>query len=97
MSSKLVTPYGGQLVNLIAQGDESVELNSIWSSVAVAPDLESFDKGMYAKARRGEIAGFTGIDDPYEPPVRPEIILDTLKLTPEENAHLILHCIRLRT
>jgi len=47
-------------------------------------------KGMYAKARRGEIKGFTGIDDPYEPPEHPEITLDTIRHTPEENAHLIL-------
>ena len=53
-------------------------------------------KGMYAKARRGEIAGFTGIDDPYEPPLHPEITLDTVKLTPEENAHLILRYIQQR-
>lgn len=32
-------------------------------------------KGLYAKARAGEITGFTGIDDPYEPPVRPELVL----------------------
>ena len=47
-------------------------------------------KGMYAKARRGEITGFTGIDDPYEPPIDPEIALDTVAQTPEENAHRIL-------
>ena len=47
-------------------------------------------KGMYAKARRGEITGFTGIDDPYEPPTHPEITLDTVAQTPEENAHRIL-------
>ncbi len=47
-------------------------------------------KGLYAKARRGEITGFTGIDDPYEPPQNPEIVLDTVNHTPEENAHLIL-------
>jgi sulfate adenylyltransferase len=46
-------------------------------------------KGMYAKARRGEIKDFTGIDDPYEPPLYPEITLDTTKHTPEENARLI--------
>jgi adenylylsulfate kinase len=34
-------------------------------------------KGMYAKARRGELRGFTGIDDPYEPPDRPELVLAT--------------------
>ncbi|MFZ6029915.1 MAG: bifunctional sulfate adenylyltransferase/adenylylsulfate kinase [Chloroflexota bacterium] len=47
-------------------------------------------KGMYAKARRGEITGFTGIDDPYEAPVNPEITLDTVTKTPFENARLIL-------
>jgi sulfate adenylyltransferase len=47
-------------------------------------------KGMYARARRGEIKGFTGVDDPYEPPINPEITLDTVKHTPEENARKIL-------
>jgi len=47
-------------------------------------------KGMYAKARRGEITGFTGIDDPYEPPTAPEITLDTVAQTPEANAQRIL-------
>ncbi len=47
-------------------------------------------KGLYAKARRGEIKGFTGIDDPYEAPHHPEIALDTVNNTPEDNARLIL-------
>ncbi|NOX62829.1 MAG: bifunctional sulfate adenylyltransferase/adenylylsulfate kinase [Chloroflexi bacterium] len=47
-------------------------------------------QGMYAKARRGEIKGFTGIDDPYEPPRHPEIHLDGANRTPEENARLIM-------
>ncbi len=47
-------------------------------------------KGMYAKARRGEIKGFTGIDDPYEAPEHPEITLDTVNNTPEENARKII-------
>lgn len=47
-------------------------------------------KGLYAKARRGEIKGFTGIDDPYEAPRDPEVTLDTVKFSPEENAHKIL-------
>lgn len=47
-------------------------------------------KGMYAKARRGEIKDFTGIDDPYEAPLNPEITLNTVAHTPEENARLIL-------
>ena len=51
-------------------------------------------KGMYAKARRGEIKDFTGIDDPYEPPQHAEITLDTVAFSPEENARLILEYLR---
>jgi sulfate adenylyltransferase len=47
-------------------------------------------KGLYAKARRGELTGFTGIDDPYEAPLSPEIRLDTVSRTAEENAHAII-------
>ncbi len=47
-------------------------------------------KGLYAKARRGELRGFTGIDDPYEPPVNPELTLTTTDVTPEENARKII-------
>jgi sulfate adenylyltransferase len=47
-------------------------------------------KGMYAKARRGEIKDFTGIDDPYEEPLNPELVLDTLRHTPEMNARKII-------
>lgn len=51
-------------------------------------------KGMYAKARRGEVKGFTGIDDPYESPQSPEITLDTLACTVEENARRIFDFLR---
>ena len=47
-------------------------------------------KGLYAKARSGEIKGFTGIDDPYEAPRDPELQLNTEGHTPEENAFQIV-------
>jgi sulfate adenylyltransferase len=47
-------------------------------------------KGLYARARRGQITGFTGVDDPYEEPVNPEIVLETVDITPEENARKIV-------
>src|SRR5215471_18843225 len=47
-------------------------------------------KGLYAKARRGELRSFTGIDSPYEPPENPEIRLDTLSLTPEAASALVV-------
>lgn len=47
-------------------------------------------KGLYAKARRGEIKDFTGIDDPYEEPHSPEFRLTTTHVSPRENAEQIL-------
>ena len=43
-------------------------------------------KGLYAKARAGEIPEFTGVSDPYEPPLHPELTLETAGHTPEESA-----------
>ena len=51
-------------------------------------------KGLYAKARRGEITGFTGIDDPYEAPVSPEVTIDTRKLSIDEAAAKVLTSLR---
>jgi sulfate adenylyltransferase len=48
-------------------------------------------KGLYAMARRGEIKGFTGVDDPYEEPINPEITVTGAEVTPEENAMKIIH------
>jgi sulfate adenylyltransferase len=50
-------------------------------------------KGLYAKARRGELRGLTGLDDPYEPPLRPELRVDSVTRSAEENAHAILDVI----
>jgi bifunctional enzyme CysN/CysC len=47
-------------------------------------------KGLYAKARAGELANFTGIDSPYEPPESPEIHVDTLALSPDQAADKIV-------
>ena len=47
-------------------------------------------KGLYARARRGQITGFTGVDDPYEVPINPEITLNTVDFGPEENARRII-------
>ena len=47
-------------------------------------------KGLYKKARRGELKNFTGIDSPYEPPMQPEIHLDTTQMTIEAAAERVL-------
>jgi adenylyl-sulfate kinase len=47
-------------------------------------------KGLYAKARAGEIKEFTGVSDPYEPPLDPELVLETEEETPEQSAERII-------
>jgi len=47
-------------------------------------------KGLYAKAFAGEIKGFTGVDDPYEEPSTPEVVIDTETQSPEESAQIVV-------
>jgi bifunctional enzyme CysN/CysC len=64
---------------------------------APLPVAEARDpKRLYAQARRGEITNFTGIDSPYEPPLTPELRLDTVRYSPEESAERILGELRRR-
>jgi bifunctional enzyme CysN/CysC len=51
-------------------------------------------KGLYKKARAGEIKNFTGIDSPYEPPEHPEMRIDTTSLTPEQAADRVIEHLR---
>lgn len=75
----LISPYGDtrrEIRELV--GDHFVEVYVN----ASAKECEYRDvKGLYAKARKGEIPNFTGISDPYEPPERPELVLDTVGKT----------------
>jgi adenylylsulfate kinase len=62
--------------------------------VYVAADLATCRardvKGLYAKQARGELRGLTGVDDPYEPPLAPELVLDTAGEPPEASAARVL-------
>jgi adenylylsulfate kinase len=56
-----------------------------------AEECEKRDvKGLYKKARAGEIKGFTGVDDPYEAPIRPDVVCDTLKETAEQSTEKVI-------
>ena len=75
--------------------DEARELmNGRFVEVFIATSLEDCEardvKGLYAKARSGEIPEFTGVSDPYEAPENPELTVETAGKTPEESAHQIL-------
>ena len=75
-------------------GDERFVLVHVDTPLEVCERRDT--KGMYAKARRGEIRGFTGIDDPYEPPLNPEMVLTTTDCTPADNARTVIaHLVKL--
>jgi adenylylsulfate kinase len=63
--------------------------------IYVATPLEECErrdvKGLYARARRGDIKNFTGIDDPYEVPVNPEVTIDTREMSVDEAAAVVLN------
>jgi adenylylsulfate kinase len=51
-------------------------------------------KGLYKKARAGQLKGFTGVDDPYEAPLRPDLTLDATNTSPQEATVLLLDYLR---
>jgi bifunctional enzyme CysN/CysC len=77
-----------QLARELVQEDEFVEI-FVDTPLSVAEKRDP--KGLYQKARRGELVNFTGIDSPYEPPEAPEIRIDTTALSADEAADLIIH------
>jgi sulfate adenylyltransferase len=84
-----ISPYRAtrQQVRNLVGAERFVEV-FVDTPLAVCEERDT--KGMYVKARRGELKQFTGIDDPYELPLQPELRLDTVAQTAEENARLIL-------
>ena len=68
-------------------GDRFIE---IYVKASVETCEERDVKGLYAKARSGEIKEFTGVSDPYEEPVDPEITVETEQQSPEESAQQII-------
>jgi sulfate adenylyltransferase len=85
-----ISPYRAtrnDVRNLVGEG----RFIEVYVSTPLEVCEERDTKGLYARARRGEIIGFTGIDDPYEAPLNPEITLNTVLHTPEENAHQLFN------
>jgi adenylylsulfate kinase len=84
-----ISPYRSdrELVRKGVAGGEFVEVY-IKASLAAAEGRDP--KGLYKKARRGEITGFTGIDDPYEEPENAEVVVDTERVSVAEGAAAIV-------
>jgi adenylylsulfate kinase len=82
-----VSPYASTRQEVRALIDNFVEVH-------VSCPLEECErrdvKGMYARARAGKLASFTGVDDPYEPPTAPEVVVRTKDESVEESADRVL-------
>ena len=100
VASRLARAGAVVVVSAIAPYDEArrkaralVEENAPFVLVHVATSVEECErrdpKGLYAKAHAGEIAGFTGVDDPYELPLDAELRIDTEGRTPQASASLV--------
>ena len=83
-----ISPYRAtreDVRNMVGQGFMEIHMATPLEYVE-AHDI----KGLYAKARRGEIKDFTGIDDPYEPPLNPDFTLTAENTRAEDNARLVV-------
>ena len=89
--SSFISPYRGDRDEVRALHD-AANLNFVEVHVDCAlSEAEKRDpKGLYKKARAGEIKNFTGIDDPYEAPTKPEIHLHTDQMTLEEEVVIVI-------
>jgi adenylylsulfate kinase len=69
---------------------EIVDYVEVYVKTPLETCIKRDPKGLYKKALKGEITDMTGLQDPYEEPVNPELIIETERLTVEESARLIL-------
>jgi len=101
VASRLTRAGAAVIVSAISPYEEArrtaralVEAEGPFVEVFVATPVEECErrdvKGLYAKARAGEIPEFTGVSDPYEEPVRPELRIDTTEHDPAESARLVI-------
>ncbi|KWF18138.1 sulfate adenylyltransferase subunit CysN [Burkholderia pseudomultivorans] len=91
-----ISPFRAErdMARAMVGADEFVEV-FVDTPLAIAEERDP--KGLYKKARRGELKHFTGIDSPYEPPAQPELRIDTVTETPEDAAaRIVAHLLRER-
>ncbi len=88
-----ISPFAAER-DMARQQVEDGEFVEVFVDTTLAVAEQRDEKGLYARARRGELVNFTGIDSPYEAPEHPEIRLDTTQLSVEQAADDILEYLR---
>jgi adenylylsulfate kinase len=87
--TSFISPYSKDR-DAVRASNKPGEFIEVYINVSLATAEQRDPKGLYKKARAGQIKGFTGIDDPYEAPTKAEIVIDTEKFTPAQAAEHIL-------
>jgi adenylylsulfate kinase len=87
--TSFISPYKKDR-DAVRAGMKPGEFIEVYVHVSLETAEKRDPKGLYKKARAGQLKGFTGIDDPYEAPEKPEILIETEKHKPDEAAKVIL-------
>ncbi len=87
--ASFISPYRRDR-DAVRNSMKPAEFVEVYVNVSLETAEKRDPKGLYKKARAGEIKGFTGIDDPYEAPQNPEILIETESVKPEQAARQIL-------
>ena len=87
--TSFISPYRKDR-DAVRAGMKPGEFVEVYVNVSLATAEKRDPKGLYKKARAGQLKGFTGIDDPYEAPEKPEIVIETETTNPEDAAKQIL-------
>lgn len=74
--------------------EEGIPFIEVYVKASLETVMRRDPKGLYARALRGEIKHMTGVDDPYEPPENPDVVVDTERLTVEEGVEEIITALR---
>ena len=85
-----ISPYEDTRRKARALAEEWAPFVEVYVKASVEECARRDVKGLYEKAFAGEITGFTGVDDPYEAPTDPEIVVDTEAQAPEESARVVV-------
>jgi bifunctional enzyme CysN/CysC len=90
-----ISPFRAErrMARMLFEGGEFIEV-FVDTPLAVAEGRDP--KGLYKKARRGELRNFTGVDSPYEPPEHPDVRIDTTQLSPEQAVNELVAELRKR-
>jgi adenylylsulfate kinase len=87
--TSFISPYKKDR-DAVRAGMKEGEFVEVYVQVSLSEAEKRDPKGLYKKARAGQLKGFTGIDDPYEAPEKPEILIETEKSKPHVAAQQIL-------